>query len=107
MTWSERELWRELRSRRFKGYKFRRQHPIVYQQIEKRKYFYVADLYCTSGKAVVELDGKIHEFEDQKKYDEARNVVMTEMGYKILRLQNEELQKMNDALNKLEKFLIE
>jgi very-short-patch-repair endonuclease len=32
---------------------------------------------------------------------------MTEMGYKILRLQNEELQKMNDALNKLEKFLIE
>jgi len=107
MTWSEREFWQELRSRRFKGYKFRRQHPIVYQQIEKRKYFYVADFYCASRKAVVELGGKIHEFEDQKKYDEARNVVMTEMGYKILRLQNEELQKMNDALNKLEKFLIE
>lgn len=94
-----------MKSRQFKGYKFRRQHPIVYQQIEHRKYFYVADFYCASCKAVIELDGKVHEFEEQKRYDDARNIVMGEMGYKILRLQNEGLQKISETLNKIEDFL--
>ena len=78
MTFAEIMLWQELRGRRFNGFKFRRQHPIVYQQIEKRKYFYVADFYCASCKAVIELDGKVHEFSEQKQYDEVRNIVMNE-----------------------------
>ena len=105
MTFAKIMFWQELRGRRFNGYKFRRQHPIIYQQIEKRKYFYVADFYCASCKAVIELDGKVHEFSEQKQYDEARNIVMNEMGYRILRLQNEELQKKNNVLERIEIFL--
>ena len=105
MTFSEIMLWKELRSRSFNGYKFRRQHPIVYDQIGKRKYFYVADFYCAFYKPVIELDGKIHEFESQRQYDNARNIVMCELGYKVLRIQNEELERMNDVLCKIENFL--
>ena len=106
MTWEEILLWQELRGRRFKGYKFRRQHPIVYQVINKRKYFYVADFYCASRKIVIELDGKIHEFEEQKMYDIARDKLMKEMGIKTVRIQNNELNKMNEVLIKIENFLI-
>jgi very-short-patch-repair endonuclease len=107
MTFSEIMLWHELRGRSFNGYKFRRQHPIVYDQIGRRKYFYVADFYCAFYKAVIELDGKIHEFEGQRQYDDARNIVMNELGYKVLRVQNEEVERMNNLLKKIENFLIE
>ena len=107
MTWEEVMLWQELRSRRFKGFKFRRQHPVVYEKINHRKYFYVADFYCASHKAVIELDGKIHEFEEQKEYDKARDKLMGEMGIKILRIQNHELNRMDQVLDKIENFLIQ
>lgn len=105
MTREEIMLWQELRSRRFKGFKFRRQHPVVYEEIDHRKYFYVADFYCATHKVVIELDGKQHEFEEQKDYDEARDKLMGEMGMKILRIQNDELRKIDEVLNKIENFL--
>ena len=106
MTPQETLLWKNLRNRKFNNFKFRRPHPIIYQIMNDRKYFYVADFYCASHKAVIELDGKIHEFEEQKMYDIARDKLMGEMGIKILRVQNDELNKMHDVLIKIENFLI-
>lgn len=96
MTPQEKLLWRHLRAHRFKGYKFRRQHPIGYQVIEQRTSFYVADFYCHSERIVIELDGKHHEFPDEQLYDMARDKLMTEFGMKILRIRNHELENFND-----------
>ena len=105
MTDEEILLWQELRAHRFKGFKIRRQHPIVYQQIQFRKYFYVADFYCGRKKLVIELDGKIHEFPENKEYDNARDALMKDMGLKILRIKNEELMNMEKVLQKIDDVL--
>lgn len=105
MTAEEKLLWRNLRGHRLAGYKFRRQHPIIYQKFEKITGFYVTDFYCPSKKTIIELDGKIHEFEDQKEYDKARDKLISEFGIKILRIKNDELRKLNDVLEKIKFFL--
>ena len=105
MTPEEKILWEELRAHRFKGYKFRRQHPIIYQLIERRTFFYIADFYCAAFKLVIELDGKPHEFPDQIEYDNARDCMMREKKMKILRIKNNELKDLNGVLRKIEEKL--
>ena len=71
-TDAEAVLWKHLRNRKLDGYKFLRQHPIIHQQFNNEfPLFFVADFYCAEQKLVVELDGKIHDF--QKDYDENRD----------------------------------
>jgi len=101
MTPEEKLLWQNLRAHRFGGYKFRRQHPLLYQVWEKQSSFYVADFYCAAKKIVIELDGKYHEFPDQKEYDVARDKLMQEFGMKILRIKNEELKDLRKVLEKI------
>src|SRR4030095_7401545 len=105
MTVEEKLLWERLRAHRFKAFKFRRQHPIVYQVLEKRTSFYIADFYCGARKLVIELDGKYHEFADQKQYDNARDKLMKEFGMKILRIKNDELKDSERVLRKIEELL--
>src|SRR5438552_7515914 len=100
MTPEEKLLWQNLRAHKFKGHKFRRQHPIAYQVFEKRSSFYVADFYCGSKKLVIEPDGKHHEFPEQREYDKARDKLMTEFGMKILRIRNDELKDIGKVLEK-------
>ena len=105
MTGEEKLLWQNLRAHKFKGHKFRRQHPIAYQVWEKRTNFYVADFYCAAKKFVIELDGKHHEFPDQKEYDSARDKLMNQFGMKVLRIKNEELKNIRAVLRKIEEML--
>ena len=93
MTDEEKSLWNYLRNRNFQQLKFRRQHPVVYEVRGFRKYFYVADFYCAERKFIIELDGKHHEFGDQKEYDNARDFILNKLGYKILRIPNDEIRK--------------
>lgn len=78
-------LWRRVRNRRFFGYKFTRQFLIEHS---KSSYF-IADFYCHEAKLIVEVDGKIHLL--QKKYDASRSQILTDLGFKIIRLKNEEV----------------
>ena len=87
------------------GYKFRRQHPIIYQKFEKVTGFYVADFYCPSKKTIIELDGKAHEFDDQKEYDKVRDKLISEFGISVLRIKNDELKKLSAVLTRIELFL--
>ena len=50
-TETELSLWRRLRMRQFKGFKFRRQQPLGR---------YVVDFVCLSKKLIVEVDGGQH-----------------------------------------------
>lgn len=75
---SEKLLWEEFRNRKLSGFKFLRQHPIIYKADYKRLNYFVADFYCDSKKAVIELDGDIHK--GQEEYDQFRDEEMHLMG---------------------------
>ena len=90
-TPSELLLWQKLRSRNFSGFKFRRQHPVIYQSIQGRRSFFIPDFYCSEAKLVIEVDGKIHDF--QKDYDENRDRILEELGLRTIRIKNEDLKR--------------
>jgi len=102
-TRSEAILWNELRNRKLHGYKFLRQHPIVYNPYGSGVKYFVADFYCDCKKIVIELDGPIHE--KNLEYDQFRDAEMVNLGLNILRIKNEELQNINDVLKKIETYL--
>lgn len=64
MTDAEMILWQNLRKRKLKGLKFGRQHPIA---------SYIVDFYCHERRLIVELDGVIHERNDNPEYDKGRS----------------------------------
>src|SRR5262245_2381899 len=61
-TEGEERFWAHVRDRRFAGLKFRRQHRLLR---------FIADFYCPERKLVVEIDGTIHE--GQQEYDAVRD----------------------------------
>lgn len=80
LTDTEKFIWESLRNRKLGGYKFRR------QQIIKG---FIADYYCEEAKLVVEIDGSIHDTDEQKKIDEHRDAVFKLRGIAVLRITNE------------------
>ncbi|MDO9341004.1 MAG: endonuclease domain-containing protein [Bacteroidales bacterium] len=103
VTESEKQLWEQLRNRRLSGYKFLRQHPIIYKADYKGLNYFIADFYCDTKKAVIELDGSIHNGTEE--YDKFRDTEMRFKGLHVLRLKNEELNDMNNALKKIRNYL--
>ncbi|WP_255608548.1 endonuclease domain-containing protein [Methylosinus sp. Sm6] len=73
-------LWRSLRGSRLDGLKFRRQVPVGN---------YVADFLCIEHRLIVELDGRPHENEHQRRHDTIRDEWLRDHGYHILRLDND------------------
>jgi very-short-patch-repair endonuclease len=102
-TPSETLLWNELRNRKLCGYKFLRQHPIVYNPYGSGVQYFVADFYCDIKKTVIELDGPIHG--NNLEYDQFRDAEMVNLGLHILRIKNEELLDIKDVLKKIEAYL--
>ncbi|MCC7247518.1 MAG: endonuclease domain-containing protein [Lysobacter sp.] len=87
-TEAERTLWQHLRDRRLLGYKFRRQHRI--------DRFY-PDFVCLQARLIIELDGSQHQ--DRQHYDETRTRRLERLGYRVLRLWNDDvLLRTDDAL---------
>ena len=103
MTESERLLWKELRGRKLSGYKFLRQHPILYSGNLIRFNYFVADFYCDAKKTLIELDGPVHD--TSVEYDQFRDSQLQEIGLHILRIRNEEMQNINKVLQKIADFL--
>jgi very-short-patch-repair endonuclease len=99
----ERLLWGYVRNRQFYGYKFLRQHTIIYSRFPHKWKFFIADFYCHSPRLVVELDGPIHDF--QKEYDENRDLILTQLNMRVLRIRNEEVEDIEKVLRKIGSFL--
>jgi len=104
-TEEEKILWQKLRNRKFHGLKFLRQHPLVYDEINGKILFFVSDFYCAEKKAIIEIDGKIHDF--QKDYDEKREEILKNMGFKILRFKNQEIGNIASTLKRIEEFVLQ
>ena len=51
----------------------------------------------------LELDGTIHELNKEK--DKERDLKLKERGYKVLRIRNEELGDINEAIAKIKNFI--
>jgi len=81
-------VWECLRDRRFCNAKFRRQHNIGQ---------YIADFYCHEAKLVVEVNGEIHQTQQERDCD--RNLWMQSNGLTVLRFSNP------DIFNNLEQTL--
>ncbi len=82
MTPQERILWNALRRNQLDGFHFRRQQVID---------GYIVDFYCHSASVVVEVDGSVHDH--QQEYDEARDDQLARRGLLILRVRNEEIER--------------
>ena len=81
-TDAEAKLWRALRDRRLRQFKFRRQHSIPP---------YVLDFYCHQLRLAVELDGGGHLEKQQRVHDERRDHFLREQGIDVVRLTNFEM----------------
>jgi very-short-patch-repair endonuclease len=88
MSLPEALLWQRLRGSP-EGVAFRKQHPIDP---------YVADFYCSKAKLVIELDGLAHDRGDRPQRDEARDILLKEKGYTVLRIVADEVLKDLDGV---------
>jgi len=70
-------LWSQLRDRRFRGLKFRRQYVLGP---------FIADFYCAQHRLVVELDGATHEGPGGQGRDRERDAWMVGHGIRVVRL---------------------
>jgi len=94
MTQAELVIWEKLKDKRFKGYKFRRQHPI-----QK----YIVDFYCHKLGLIIEIDGGYHKAGLQKKADIERKRILEFQGLQEIRFTNEDvLRNINKVLKELE-----
>jgi very-short-patch-repair endonuclease len=82
MTPAEKLLWKLLRNRRLRGWKFRRQTAIS---------TYIADFYCHELKLIVELDGDVHSTPTRIAHDENRDFYLNYLGIEVLRIPNRQL----------------
>jgi len=103
MTDSEVILWAELRNRKLSGFKFLRQHPLIYKGDLIRLRYFVADFYCHEKRTLIELDGPVHDI--NKEYDAFRDSELEYLGYNILRIKNEELTNIEIVLKKIDTYL--
>lgn len=102
-TESERKIWEVLRNRKLMGKKFLRQHPIVFNYCGKER-FLITDFCCCEEKLIIEIGGEIHN--SQKNYDEDRENVLRNLGFKIIRFTNKEIESNTDeTIEKLTKTI--
>ncbi|HET9430248.1 MAG TPA: vitamin B12 dependent-methionine synthase activation domain-containing protein, partial [Chitinophagaceae bacterium] len=81
-TQAEVVLWELVKTKKLSGYKFRRQHIIG---------AFIADLVCLDKKLIVEIDGLIHQLPENIVADEIRTNWLTDRGFKVLRVTNEQV----------------
>ena len=91
MTPAEKILWDKLRHNRLNGLQFRRQQIINP---------YIVDFYCHAKALVVEVDGDIHDL--QQDYDAERSTYLIASGFRMLRFSNDEVK--NNLLSVVQKI---
>jgi very-short-patch-repair endonuclease len=102
-TPAEKLLWEQIRNRKLSNCKFLRQHPIPYRNFNNSISYFIPDFYCADKKLIIELDGKIHDF--QKEYDQNREAILKDSDMSVLRFKNEELNDLNKILAIIKKEL--
>jgi len=93
-TEAEIVIWEYLKNKKT-GHKIRRQHIVDN---------FIADFICLPKKLVIEIDGKVHQF--QKEYDQMRTERFSELGYQVIRFTNEVVKaKPNEVYLQIKEIL--
>ncbi|MDF1592141.1 MAG: endonuclease domain-containing protein [Desulfobacterales bacterium] len=90
LTDAEQLLWRHIRGRQLKGYKFRRQSPVGK---------YIVDFVCFENRLVIELDGGQHA--RRRSYDHQREQWLHSQGFRVIRFWNHEVFQDIEAIKKV------
>lgn len=83
-TPTEVRLWSYLRSRRLRGFKFRRQHSVGR---------FVLDFYCSQLRLGVEVDGGGHFTTRGQEYDAARDAWLQHFRIQVVRIPASEVNE--------------
>ena len=95
-TEAESVLWTILRKKQL-GVKFHRQYVIE---------TYIVDFVCLEKQLIIEVDGKYHFTEEQKRWDMQRTETLNNLGFEVLRFLNEEvLLATDEVINKIKNTL--
>jgi very-short-patch-repair endonuclease len=89
MTPQEVKLWVKLRALRPAGLHFRRQVPVA---------TFVVDFACLKHRLIVEVDGGQHSYDRHVASDSARDAKLCELGFRILRFWNAEVDADLDSI---------
>ncbi len=93
MTLAELILWKKLRDRTIFKTRSRRQEPF---------HFFIADFYLHEHKLVIEIDGEIHNNQENIEYDLGRTAELEKLGIKVLRFSNDQIIfKMDSVIDKI------
>jgi very-short-patch-repair endonuclease len=103
-TPEEKLLWDFLRKDKVLQKRILRQHPIIFESNANEHFFYIPDFYCASAKVIIEVDGRIHDY--QKDRDQHRDEILKHFGLRILRIKNEELSNISEVIIKIQLFLL-
>ncbi len=95
-TKAEDILWQYLRNNQLNA-KVRRQHVIE---------GFIIDFAFLHEGILIEVDGEYHNDLEQTKYDEARTAFLKELGYRLIRFTNEEVEKnLSNVIAKIKEEL--
>jgi very-short-patch-repair endonuclease len=95
-NFSEVVFWKEVRNKSFWNIDFDRQRIIGK---------YIVDFYVKALGLVVEIDGEIHNF--QEEYDEKREIYLIDLGLKVFRISTTKiLFDTENSMKDLEQFII-
>ena len=99
MTMAEKKLWEVLKDKKFKGYKFRRQHPI---------HIFIVDFYCHELGLVIEIDGEYHNEATQISIDFERSEILKFQDLHVIRFTNDQvLNKIERVMDTLSNYILE
>ncbi len=97
MTKEEKHLW----------YDFLQKIPPVVRH-QKVISPYIVDFYCPSAKLVIEVDGYYHTTEQGRKADRLRDAYMEDMGLKVLRYTNDDVNtRFDDVCEDIMRYINE
>lgn len=88
-TPQEQKLWAIIRNKQFYGFKFLRQYIINP---------YIVDFICREKKIIIEIDGGQHNQSNAIKYDNTRTIYLENLGYKVIRFWNTEIENNIDGV---------
>ena len=67
---------------------------------------FIVDFYCYKAGLVIELDGSIHEEDQQKEIDTDRDKALAELGLRTVRFRNEEvLMDLSQAVRRIRELI--
>ena len=87
MTPQERKLW----------YLYLQKYPV---KIYKQRIIgpYIVDFYCASANLVIKIDGSQHYDDEGKAYDAARSQYLNELGLRVVRYSNADINARFDRV---------